>query len=159
MSWVVIAALILLGFALIIVELIVIPGTTFVGILGVISVIVGIFYTYSEFGAVAGHYTLGGSVLTSALVTFWGYKTFASQRFSVKKVVEGKVNLRDEDIEVGHKGETVSNLRPAGKAMINGKRLEVTSLGEFLEANQEIEVIKISGNKIFVKPIKSKQDD
>jgi len=56
-------------------------------------------------------------------------------------------------VEVGHKGVSISQLRPSGIARIGNKRLNVVSRGELIEANKEIIVVEIEGNSIVVKEI------
>ena len=153
MTWLVIGVLILIGLGLIGVELIVIPGTTVVGIIGVVSMITGIYMAYSNHGTMIGHYTLGISTIIVVGLSIAGYKTFTSQRFSVKQVIDGKVNVIEVPVKVGDKGKALSALRPSGKGKINDNKYEVTSMGEFIEVKQSIEVIKVDGNKIFVKKI------
>jgi membrane-bound serine protease (ClpP class) len=57
--------------------------------------------------------------------------------------------------KVGEEGVTVSQLRPNGKALINDEKMEVYSLGEYVDINVKVKVIKIADSKIFVKPINS----
>jgi len=54
-------------------------------------------------------------------------------------------------VQAGQKGITVSQLRPAGKASFGGQRFDVVSRGELIEANREIMVVVVEGNRIVVK--------
>lgn len=54
-------------------------------------------------------------------------------------------------IQAGVKGVTVSQLRPAGKAIFGGRRFDVVSRGELIEANKEIIVVLVEGNRIVVR--------
>jgi membrane-bound serine protease (ClpP class) len=56
-------------------------------------------------------------------------------------------------VEVGQKGVSLSQLRPAGKAKFGGLRLDVVSGGELIEADREIVVEVVEGNRIVVKEI------
>jgi membrane-bound serine protease (ClpP class) len=50
------------------------------------------------------------------------------------------------------KGTALSTLRPAGKALIEGNRADVIAEeGTWIEQNAAIEVIKVSGNRIYVR--------
>ena len=72
----------------------------------------------------------------------------------MNEVIGGKVNVLEKDVvEIGAKGRTITYLRPNGKALFGKKKLEVYSLGEYIEKDTSIEVIKVSSSKIFVKPI------
>ena len=56
--------------------------------------------------------------------------------------------------KIGDKGITLTNLRPEGKALFGEDgRTTVYSIGEFIDKNAHIEIIKIEHNKIFVTTI------
>jgi membrane-bound serine protease (ClpP class) len=55
---------------------------------------------------------------------------------------------------LGKRGTTMSPLRPAGVAQLDGERIDVVSEGEFLEAGESIEVIRVDGNRIVVRRVR-----
>ena len=74
----------------------------------------------------------------------------------MKAEITGKVNELEQHLyKIGDKGTTVSELRPNGKAIFNGERIDVYSTGEYIARNTEVEIIKITHDKIFIKPVKS----
>ena len=52
---------------------------------------------------------------------------------------------------VGHSGQSVSPLRPAGVALIDGKRVDVVTNGEFIQPETEVEVIDVEGRRVVVR--------
>jgi membrane-bound serine protease (ClpP class) len=52
-------------------------------------------------------------------------------------------------------GAAVTDLRPVGTAVINGKRVDVVTRGEYIEKNAAIIVTGVTGNQIIVR----KKDD
>ena len=54
---------------------------------------------------------------------------------------------------LGKRGRTSSPLRPAGIAEIEGERVDVVSEGELIEPGTPVEVIRVDGNRIVVRPI------
>jgi membrane-bound ClpP family serine protease len=52
---------------------------------------------------------------------------------------------------VGKTGTTQTALRPSGRAIIDGRRRDVVSSGDYLDANTEVFVSEVSGNRIVVK--------
>ena len=74
-------------------------------------------------------------------VTFKGFMTPESSS-SVDERVDGLL---------GHQGQTVTPLRPAGMALINGKKVDVVSVGDFIERDCVVEVVEISGNRVVVR--------
>ena len=53
----------------------------------------------------------------------------------------------------GKSGVTKSALRPAGVALIDGKRIDVVAVGRFIEKDKPIKVVKTSGNRVVVEEI------
>ena len=54
---------------------------------------------------------------------------------------------------IGKKGIAVTPLRPSGIVEVNGKKLNVITVGEYIESNARIKIINVEGNKIVVKKI------
>ena len=51
---------------------------------------------------------------------------------------------------IGSSGTSLTHLRPTGKALIGEQPLEVQTLGEFIEKDRPVQVVKVMGNKVFV---------
>ena len=73
LMWIIVISLLLIGLTLIIVELVFIPGTTVVGLLGLIFAIVGIVISYSHFGNDVGFYILLASLASTLAALFYGF--------------------------------------------------------------------------------------
>ncbi len=155
MEWLIVTGLILFGLGLMIVELIFIPGTTFVGLIGIAIYCYGIYQSFESFGSTVGWVVLVSTGVITITFTVYSLKTNAWQRLALKDINKGKVNedLFDH-LEVGQEGVTVSSVKPIGKAEFNNKQLEVRSEGNYIEENQPVRVIKIDNKRIFVEPIK-----
>ena len=151
LMWLAIAVLILAGIALIIVELIFIPGTTVVGILGLALVISGIIFSYSEFGPATGNYVLIGTSVNSLAILYLSFRKGVWKKFSLKTSIDSKVNEGiAAEFKVGDMGVAVSALRPMGTAEIGGKMIEVKTNGDYLAPGTPIRVIRIQANDILV---------
>ena len=155
-TWIAIISLIIIGMALIVIELIFIPGTTIVGIVGFLCVISSLVLTFNNFGNTAGWVATGGTGLFSIAVFIYAFRSGAWNKFALKESINSKVN-QDKTIQVqlGDIGISRSTLRPMGKGEFNNEILEVVSLGELVPSNSKIKVIKIEKRKIFVEPINS----
>lgn len=152
--WLVIAALILAGLLLIIVEIVFIPGTTVVGLLGLVFTIVGIVFSYNHFGSEVGFYVLLGTTLSSAAALYLSFRKGAWKKFSHHSSIDSKVNEGMADhLTAGEEGTSVSALRPMGSAEFNGKIFEVKTNGEFVNNGVKIRIVKIRSNDILVEPI------
>ena len=154
--WTVIVILILVGLLLMILEIIVIPGSGVVGIIGMASMIAGIWLAYTKQGVEAGHITLGITLAVNVIGLAFALRSKTWKKAMLKTVNSGKVNeIETEDIKIGQIGKTISRCAPMGKAQFNNTYYEVSTLSEFIDQGKEIEIIKISGNKIFVKKTKT----
>lgn len=153
-EWVTVVSLILFGLVLIVAEIIFVPGTTVVGILGFIFLIVGISLSFSYFGGETGWTTVGVTAVVSGLILYFSFKANVWGHFSLKSSINSKVNEGETaTVTIGMEGQTVSALRPVGKAILGEKTFEVKTLGEYLESGHRVRVIQVISNQIIVEPI------
>ncbi len=134
------------------------PGTTIVGILGVIFGAYGIYLGYDYFGAGTGTVILISSVAVSLVALVVAFKGKSWERLSLKETNTGKFNENYlEGLQIGDRGKTISALKPIGKALFRDheKEYEVRSNGGYINESIEVEISRIESNKIFVQPIKN----
>lgn len=152
--WIVILTLLSLGLTLLIAELIFIPGTTIVGLLGVIFTIAGVCVSYNHFGKQTGLYTLLATLTITLVTLFISFRSGAWSRFALKGTSGSKVNEGlIQTLQVGDEGITSSTLRPIGKAEFNNKIVEVKTLGYYLEQGRRVKITNIHIHQIIVEPI------
>ncbi|MBP9926119.1 MAG: hypothetical protein KBF45_08990 [Cyclobacteriaceae bacterium] len=153
-EWITVISLILFGLFLIIAEIIFVPGTTIVGILGFVFLVGGVVLSFSYFGSETGWITVGVSAAVSGLILYYSFKTNVWGRFSLKSSIDSKVNEGELDsLTVGMEGQTTSALRPIGKANLGDRIYEVKTLGDYLDSGSHIRVLKIISNQIIVEQI------
>jgi membrane-bound ClpP family serine protease len=153
-EWITVISLISFGLILIVAEVIVIPGTTIVGILGFLFLIIGIAFSFKYFGSETGWVTVGVSAVSAGVILYYSFKADVWSRFSSKTKIDSRVNEGELDsLKVGDEGVTISSLRPVGKAELNGKLYEVKSFGDYLDNGIKIKIIKINSSQIIVEPI------
>jgi membrane-bound ClpP family serine protease len=154
MEWVTIVSLILMGLALLIIEIVFVPGTTLVGIVGFGLMMIGIVLTFKHHGREAGWISLGVTSVVSGIVLYLSFTTNVWKRFSLRSSIDSKVNEGElNDLKEGMEGRTISALRPVGKAELNNRTFEVKTLGNYLDSGSKIRIKKISSNQIIVEPI------
>jgi membrane-bound serine protease (ClpP class) len=51
----------------------------------------------------------------------------------------------------GQSGQSLSPLRPAGVALIDGQRVDVVTNGGFIESETEVEVVAVEGSRVVVR--------
>ena len=107
-------------------ELVVVESSDFfvVGGVGVLLIVIGL-----------GTITLKYLVLRTELGSDKGYNSAAKEDYSEY---------------LGQTGVALTVLRPAGTAMIENKRLDVVSVGDFIEVDVPIQVINVEGSKVMV---------
>ena len=64
--------------------------------------------------------------------------------------VSGDEVIGEGRIKVGAVGQTIAELRPSGRAEIDGQIIDVISQGEWIDTGQRVRVIEVQGNRIVV---------
>lgn len=153
-EWMIVLGLVSVGFVLILLEILFVPGTTVVGILGFIATIGGIYLSFDYFGVTTGWWFTLGCTLFFVLSLYYSFKMKTWERFSLKDSMQGKFNEGvTSSLSKNDEGTTISTLKPVGKAEFNDKEYEVRSFGEYIEPHTRIRIISISNNSILVEPI------
>lgn len=154
MDWISVIGLIVFGLFLLVAEIIFVPGTTIVGILGFLFSAYGIYLGYDYFGTTVGTILLISASLLNIIALVVAFKGKSWERFSLKNSVTGKFNEdRKFNLQEGDKGKSISSLKPIGKALFDENEIEVRSNGGYIDENVEIEILRIESKKIFVQPV------
>ncbi len=136
------------GFACMFLEIFV-PSGGIIGLLSIASTAFGIYGLFYQ-----GHPFI--AVLTIALfcAAFLVSFKFVMRRLKFSTTMtpdtSTSVDRRIGDL-VGHEGVTVTPLRPAGMALIDGRKIDVVSLGDFIDKDVPVRVVDISGNRVVVR--------
>jgi membrane-bound ClpP family serine protease len=152
MSIIAIILIISLGFVLFLIEFLVIPGISVAGIAAILLVAGGVICGYVFHGHATGNLILiiTGVSMFALFITILKMKTW--RHVGLKSTIDGRVGSIDDDgLNPGDEGITVSKLSPIGKALIKGKLFEVRSDGNYIDANKEIIITHMEGNKIYIK--------
>ncbi|MDR1784117.1 MAG: hypothetical protein LBR13_07660 [Dysgonamonadaceae bacterium] len=148
----IVIVLCLIGIALILVEIFLIPGFTITGIGGAGFSIAGIWYAFVKLGAVSGIITLAATVLVVGIAFIYLVKSKTLDRISLQTNIDSKVAPdMPLDIKTGDIGVSISRLNPMGKVRVNNITMEAKTLGDFVDENSEVEVLKVSANQLIVK--------
>jgi membrane-bound ClpP family serine protease len=146
--------LLLLGLLFLILEILVLPGTTVLGFAGGILMLIGVWVAFSLYGLTTGLYVLGGTSVATIAAVVLAFRAGTWKRFTLHKKLTGQVNTFDQKVlTIGTIGVAVSRLAPMGKGEFNGEYYEVTTNGEFVDASTKITIVAVSKNQIIVKPI------
>jgi len=156
MDWFIVLSLLGLGLLLILAEIIFIPGTTVVGIFGLILSVSGLYSAFHYFGSTTGTIILMVFLIISGFVFYKSFKGNIWLKFALNKQNSGKAkedNLLN--LMPGMMGKTISALRPFGTAEFENQYFEVHSQEGYLDRDVTVRIHKIENNIIFVETINS----
>jgi membrane-bound serine protease (ClpP class) len=163
-----VAGIVLLG-----IEIFVIPGFGIVGILGIIAIISSLalammgqqfeLITFPDVSSALMRVTVAllisilvSLVLAGVLGKFFP-RTGIGKRVILSTTQEhgaGYVaQAEDRNQLIGMIGVTLTPVHPSGTVMINDKRYDVVSEGEFIDKNVEVKVLEVEGARIVVRKI------
>lgn len=152
----IVIGLYVIGLLLIFVEVF-LPGGLF-AIAGVGCILIGIFLQEDDLTTALWKMAL--VVLVLAVVIPLGLKlirqTKAFKRFTREEALTDEAGFRSRaaDLEsyVGLEGVALTDLRPSGTVQLaDGKRLDVTTRGDYIEKGSRVEIIALDGTWLFVK--------
>lgn len=147
----IIIALLIFGAVLLFLETL-LPGLV-AGILGALCLLGAIVFAYRDFGTSIGTAVLGIVVLELIIGTWAWLKFFPDSRVARKFISRGSVGeLHVSKPELlNATGEALSQLRPSGKAAIDGQQVDVVTEGDLIERGEKIKVVQVEGSRIVVR--------
>lgn len=153
MTWIIVLSLILVGICFLLLEILVVPGTTVVGLIGLAMLIGGVAVSFNHYGVQVGVMTLIATLIISLVSIGLALKSNTWKKAMLSSELEGRVNVVDTGkVVAGDEGVTITRLNPMGKALISDDYYEVSSKDNLISENTPIVVVKVEGNKIIVKP-------
>ena len=172
----------LLGIVLLALEIFVIPGFGVFGVSGLLLIIASLVMASSTFAGMSSGEkfeqslqslgTLAGSLCTVMIVAVAINKYMPSIPILNKLVLTPAGSdggpLLDPSVTgststgpvmAGDIGQAASTLRPAGKATFGDLFLDVVSDGGYIDHGTEVEVVRVAGNRIIVRPTSTEDED
>lgn len=144
----------LVGFLLLASEVFV-PGMV-LGLLGGVCLLAAAGVSYVAFGLLTGTLTLVGvAVATGAGFVGWMFAfphTPMGRRFLLKTHLDADGKDAGERL-LGQEGVAFTVLRPAGTALIGGRKVDVVSENDFIEPGSPIRVVREEGLRILVRKL------
>jgi membrane-bound serine protease (ClpP class) len=160
-----VAGALLLGF-----EWFVLPGFGIAGIAGILCIVGGLLLSMQDFVIPDPNFPWERELLVGNLLRVLGaaLAAFLFAGFTLRYILprlsrkihgpyleatlaEARINqLVETSVSEGRTGTAITLLRPSGKAMIDDRRYDVVTRGEFLEKGTPIRVVKAKGARIVV---------
>lgn len=154
MSLFVIILLIVFSIVLLLIEFLVIPGITIAGVGGLALIVTSIYTTYTSYGSATGNVVLIVTFLLVLATTIFALRSKTWRKVMLNTAVDGKAaESFDDKLKPGDHGKAVTRLAPMGNAMFGDIITEVKTMGEFVDAGTEVEIIKVHNKEIVVKPL------
>ena len=161
--------LFLAGIGFLAVELFVLPGFVVAGLsgmllLGVSLVLASHKFIIPESGQELAALTTTLSVIAGSIAAFAVIATFMNRYFGALPILSRLMLQPPVDAAaaadvaapgqpaLGDRGVADSALRPSGRARFGHRMLDVMTDGEFIQAGEPVEIVQISGRRIFVAP-------
>ena len=150
--------LFVIGLVLIVMEVF-IPDFGLLGILGLVSVALGLYYTTGDFGLMVRDLSLAlvVSALLIIILVRKGYSFSNLNRLVLQtssRENKGQTEAEEKiSLKVGALGEAVTPLRPSGKASFGGhsQSMDVLSSEGHIASGTKIVISEIYGTKIVVR--------
>ena len=151
-------ALAIFGLLGILWELHVVPGHGAPGILGGLALLCAVLLAFGlPFFFIAVE-TISTSIILTVVLFAMATRVFPENAWMKKLVLvaeQGPEYVTSADFSSlrGAIGTAASLLRPAGVALIDGKRVDVLTEGEFIAAGTPVRVTRVEGARVFVEPV------
>jgi len=120
-----------------------------------------IYTVFSNVSMAAGMIFVTADIIILPVVLIAGLKLLAYSPVTLRKSLKKTEGVTSQSDKLagymGKHGKTLNSLRPAGTALIGGRRVDVVSRGEFIEKDTPVIVIEAAGNRVVVR--ESGEDD
>lgn len=155
------------GIVLLAIEVFILPGFGIAGVVGIAALVSGLGLTLVGAGATWGAVVAAAGRVALSLLLAIGASLVLLR--VLPKLPLGRRLVLDTELPVkagfgsapeadihwlGRRGVSLSPLRPAGIAEIDGERVDVVSKGDLIEAGQPVEVVRVEGNRVVVRRLR-----
>lgn len=152
MDILIVVVLCIIGILLILAEIFLIPGVTLTALAGIAFSIGGVYYAFRNLGVTAGIIALFSVALVIGIAFVYLVKSKALDKIALKTDSNSTVASNESTaISAGDEGISISRLNPMGKVRVNNITMEAKTLGEFVDENTAVIVLKVSLTQLIVK--------
>lgn len=145
-------ALVAIGLVAVALEIFV-PSFGIIGIVGFGCLVAAVVLAYVHLGSTVGTVFLAVVLVCTPALIFLGLKVFPRTfigRWLIHREDLGAPAARHADL-LGAGGRTLTDLRPSGTALVEGRRISVVTGGEFIGRNEAVTVTAVEGSRIVVR--------
>ena len=151
MTPLIIVVSLVLGLILLFAEVAIVPGFGVAGVLGVLALGAGAVAAWTELGPFWGGLTGLSSLVAAIVMLVWLPKSRAGRKMVLEHSQAEAVSQEDRAGLLGRRGVTVTPLRPIGRVRFGRDEVDVITEGEYIDSNQEVEVMTVEGARVVVR--------
>lgn len=122
-----------------------------------------LYVVFTDVSTMAGFVFVVIDICLIPVFVVVGMKLLAASPVTLRSSLTGSSDGRSQPPEwaqlVGATGEAVTDLHPAGSALINRKRYDVVSQGSYIQKGSGLLVVSVEGNRIVVKEPPSEKEE
>lgn len=144
----------LIGVAVVIAEIILPSG----GLLSLLAASIfgySLYLVFHDLPIAAGIVFVVIDIIMIPVLIIVGIKMLAKSPATLSTELSSREGVSSQSPELMHylekEGRAITDLRPSGTAMIEGKRLDVVSRGEYIEKGSDLVVIAVTANQFVVR--------
>ncbi len=137
-----ILVLYVIGLGLVVAETMM-PGLV-IGLIGAALVATSVAFGFGH------HWAIGTIQLTLALIVTPLAFHVGLRKLAMKATLTGSSFGQDHSINEGREGVAVTDLRPAGIVLIDGRKVDVVTAGDLIARGRRVRVARVEGNRIVV---------
>ncbi len=163
-------AVFILGVALLLAEIFVIPGFGVAGISGITLVVLSL--GVSLIGNVGLSFPSGGAIASATVTLAITMILFVGMLFGLGKYIprsdrfaqlvlqpnlgskEGYTSSFTRAELMGVRGTALTPLRPSGAVDVDGDRIDVVTAGDWIAAGTEVEIVRVQGSRVEVRAVR-----
>jgi membrane-bound serine protease (ClpP class) len=170
--------MVIFGLGFIVVEIFILPGTLIFGILGGLLVLFGLILSFQPFivpdapwetdlfvdnitylGLSIIGVLIGMAILSRFLPKVSIFQRFVLDTGTAPGGLHASAGTIDDVapellLQPGDRGTVQTTLRPAGKVIFDGTAIDAQSEGGYIDAGEDVEIVRVTGNFVFVRKVK-----
>lgn len=148
-----ILVLAVLGILAILAELVLPAGI--LGVAGALGLVAAVVLIFNEYGMATGLVAFVALLIFGFAVFWFWMKYFHRLPFTRKMVHRAEVGEDEGRLEIqsltGKSGRTLTDLRPSGRALIDGERVDVVAESGVIAKDTDVRVVSASGATLVVR--------
>lgn len=137
-----------------------VPGGI-LGVIGGLALLATVVVGFAAFPGYGGYIAVGIIILVGVVIALW-IKFFPKSSIGKKMTVfkdlaTAKGTETGLSELLGKEGVATSDLRPAGFAIIDGRRVDVVTQGQMISRGKRIRVVEVEGNRVVVTMVENQE--